>query len=161
MAVILGYQGAVHTRGGTPPKYHVMIATPVGVMPCTDYTRSLAATVETLSRHDIRFDLHMIQGHCHVDDVRNMIMRDFLQSECTDLFFIDADMGWKAKNFLRLLEVPGDVCAGVYTHKSDEYTYPFHPGDKPVNPNEHGMYEMPKVATGFHADTPACGASAV
>lgn len=148
MAVIYGYQGAAPDGGGAP--YHVMIATPVGVMPCTDYTRSLCATAETLSRFGVRFDLHIIQGHCHVDDVRNMLIRDFLTSECTDLFFIDADMGWKAKNFLRLLEAPGDIVAGVYMHKSDAFTYPFHPPkDVELHPNEHGLYEMPKVATGF------------
>lgn len=150
MATIYGYQGAVETRDGTPSKRHVMIGTPVGVSPCTDYVRSLAATVETLSRWGIRFDVHIIQGHCHVDDVRNMIIRDFLTTQCTDLFFIDADMGWKAKNFLRLLEVPGDIVAGVYTHKSDAFTYPFHPPQGvELKPNEHGLYEMPKVATGF------------
>lgn len=150
MATIYGYQGAVETRDGTPAKHHVMIGTPIGVSPCTDYVRSLTATAETLSRFGIRFDLHIIQGHCHVDDVRNMIIRDFLTSQCTDLFFIDADMGWKAKNFLRLLEVPGDIVAGVYTHKSDAFTYPFHPPQGvELRANEHGLYEMPKVATGF------------
>lgn len=150
MATIYGYLGAAEMRDGAQAKRHVMIATPVGVAPCTDYTRSLCGTAETLARFGVRFDLHMIQGHCHVDDARNMILRDFLTSQCTDLFFIDADMGWKAKNFLRLLEVEGDIVGGVYTHKSDAFTYPFHPPQGvELRPNEYGLYEMPKIATGF------------
>jgi predicted O-methyltransferase YrrM len=150
MATIYGYLGAAGEKDGAPPSHHVMIATPVGVAPCTDYARSLAATVEMLSRCNIRFDLQLLQGHCHVDDSRNILIRDFLTSKCTDLFFIDADMGWKAQSFLKALRVPGDVVAGVYTHKSDAFTYPFHPpAGVELRPNENGLYEMPKVATGF------------
>jgi hypothetical protein len=148
MATIYGYVGAAPEKGSA--KFHVMIATPVGVNPSTDYARSLCATAEMLGRCNIQFTLHIIQGHCHVDDSRNMLLRDFLNSPCTDLFFIDADMGWKAQNLVRALHAPGDVVAGVYPHKSDAFTYPFHPpAGVPLMPNEHGLYEMPKVATGF------------
>jgi predicted O-methyltransferase YrrM len=148
MARFYNYTGAASSRGGPSSPYHVMIATPVGVAPCCDYTRSLAATVETLSRADIRMEINLLHGHCHVDDARNLLIREFLQSECTDLFFIDADMGWQGNYVSRLLRHEGDIVAGVYCHKSDDGTYPFHPGG-PVEPNEHGLYQMPKVATGF------------
>jgi predicted O-methyltransferase YrrM len=148
MARFYSYTGAASSRGGPSSPYHVMIATPVGVAPCCDYTRSLAATVETLSRADIRMEINLLHGHCHVDDARNLLIREFLQSECTDLFFIDADMGWQGNYVSRLLRLEGDIVAGVYCHKSDEGTFPFHPGGD-VEPNEHGLYQMPKVATGF------------
>ncbi len=46
--------------------------------------------------------------------------------------------------------MPGDIAAGVYTHKSDDFSYPFHPPQGvELHANEHGLYEMPKVATGF------------
>jgi hypothetical protein len=128
-----------------------MLATPVGAQPCADYVRSIAATIETLSRSDtVQFDFVQLHGHCHVDDARNLLIRAFLESECTDLFFIDADMGFKGAHVMRLLHAPGDIVAGVYCHKSDDKTYPFHPGHaEPIAPNEYGLYPMPKVATGF------------
>src|SRR5690349_6738094 len=95
----------------------------------------MAATIETLSRAGIQFDFLQVQGSCHVDDVRNGIIRDFLKWErheepgalrrYTDLFFIDADMGWHPKGIIDLLMAPGDIVAGVYRHKNDTETYPF------------------------------------
>jgi len=148
MAQIFSYQGAA-----VPGRSHyVMIATPVMEAPCVDYARSLAATMETIARAtDIQVDLYMLHGCCHVDDARNICIRDFLDTECTDLFFIDADMGWTGNAVARLLKAPGDVVAGVYPQKTDARTYPFHAGGKDVvlTPNEYGLLPMPKVATGF------------
>jgi len=147
MATYHKYDGAI-VDGAS---HYVMVATPVGVAPCADFTRSLAGMVETLVRTSIQFDINLLQGHCHVDDARNALIRDFLQSKCTDLFFIDADMGFHGNNVYKLLKVPGDIVAGVYCHKSDEGTFPFHPfrDERSHLPNKHGLYEMPKVATGF------------
>src|SRR5262245_10172989 len=97
------YSGA--PTSGAP--YYVMLATPVAEKPCTAYAVSLAATAEALSRAGIRFDIETLTGCCHVDDARNIIMRHFLQSECTDLFFVDADMGCHPNNVIRLLKMPG------------------------------------------------------
>jgi hypothetical protein len=120
----------------------------------------MAATVETLSRAGIQFDFLQVQGSCHVDDVRNGIFRDFLKWErheepgalrqYTDLFFIDADMGWDAKSVVDLILAPGDIVAGVYRHKNDTETYPFVAGQfEGLGVNEAQLFEMPKVAAGF------------
>ena len=140
MATYHKYEGAI-VDGAS---HYVMVATPVGVAPCADFTRSIASMVETLVRTNIQFDLNLLQGHCHVDDARNALIRDFLQSKCTDLFFIDADMGFHGNNVYRLLKAPGDVVAGVYCHKSDDGTFPFHPfrDERSHLPNEHGLYDM-------------------
>jgi predicted O-methyltransferase YrrM len=127
-----------------------MLATPVTEKPNCNYVNSLAGTVETLVRADVRLHHRILQGCCHVDDARNYLIRDFLQSECTDLLFLDADMGWLPNNVLRVLKAPGDIVAGVYCHKSDQETYPFHPFvGRTTTANEHGLFEMPKAATGF------------
>lgn len=137
------------SRVPEPLPYRVMIATPTtrGLVP--SYALSLAATVETLIHFGCRFNYQIIDGDCHVDDARNLSIRNFLETDCTDLFFIDSDMGWQPRDFMRLLQVPGDIVAGVYRHKNDTETYPFHPGYPERQANEHGLYSMPKVATGF------------
>src|SRR5262245_31737219 len=126
-----------------------MLATPVAGNPCTSYAVSLAATAQSLTVAGVRFDIETLQGCCHVDDARNILLRNFLQSECTDLFFLDADLGWQPNNVLRLLKLPGDIVAGVYCHKSDDETYPFHGFEGENKLNEWGLFSMPKAATGF------------
>src|SRR5262245_6744664 len=131
------------------PLYYVMLATPVAEKPCTAYAVALAATAQALTVAGIRFDIETLQGCCHVDDARNVLIRNFLQSRCTDLFFVDADIGWQPNNVVRLLKLPGDIVGGVYCHKSDQETYPFHAFEGESRPNEFGLFPMPKVATGF------------
>jgi hypothetical protein len=136
-------------KSGALSHINVMIATPIGQRPCASYAMSLAATVHSLAKFGVRYQLYLHQGNCHVDDVRNEIIRDFIESDCTDLFFIDDDLGWRPQSVIRLIQVPGDIVAGVYPHRSDGDTYPFHPGFGVRQANEHGLYEMHKVPTGF------------
>ena len=132
-----------------PQPFHVMLATPTTRGLCPAYGASLAATIEALSRHGFQFTYRILANDCHVDDCRNVLIREFLKSDCTDLFFLDSDMGWQARDFLRLLKENGDIVAGVYRHKTDIETYPFHPGEGERTANEDGLYDMPKAATGF------------
>lgn len=157
-----GYYQYVGAAPVAPSPYYVLLATPATSHPECVHSKSMAATVETLVRAGIQFDFLQVQGSCHVDDVRNGIIRDFLKwqrppSEAphcryqyTDLFFIDADMGWDAKSVVDLLMAPGDIVAGVYRHKNDTETYPFVAGQfEGLGVNEAQLFEMPKVATGF------------
>lgn len=147
MPNIYAYMGAVPKEGAAP--HYVMLATPIGKQPVAAYARSLAATTDTLARFNIRFDMHLFEGGVHVDDARNYVIQAFLQSECTDLFFLDDDLGWQAKDFVRVLRAPGDIVGGTYPHKDDGNSFPFSPGLGERQANEHGLFEMPKIATGF------------
>lgn len=139
--------GSPAKAGGSP--YKVMLATPVSEKPVCAYTVSLAATMHSLASFGVEALVYLHQGDCHVDDARNTIIRDFLETDCTDLFFLDADLGWRPHSVMRFLEVPGDIVAGVYCHRSPGETYPFHPGEGVRESNEHGLFEMHKVPTGF------------
>lgn len=141
----------IGAAGGKSPasSFNVMIAAPVASRPYAGFTLSLAATVHTLAKAGIGYQIYLHQGNCHVDDVRNEIIRDFLETDCTDLFMIDDDLDWRAESFLRVLTVPGDIVAGIYTHRSEGDTFPFHPGEGVREANEHGLFEMFKVPTGF------------
>jgi hypothetical protein len=141
--------GSLVTKLPDEKPHNVMIATPTSRGFCPAYTLSLAATIETLVRSGIRYTLELLADHCHVDDARNNIIRKFLRSDCTDLFFIDSDMGWRGQDVIRLLKKPGDIVAGVYRYKSDDEGYPFHPGEGAREANEDGLFWMPKAATGF------------
>ena len=142
------YIGAIPDKGVASP-YYVMLALPVAEKACVSTMVALAATAQSLTVANVRFDIETLQGCCHVDDARNVIIRNFLQSDCTDLFFLDADLGWQPNAVLRFLKLPGDIISGVYRHKNDLETYPFHGFEGTVDTNAYGLFPMPKAATGF------------
>lgn len=129
--------------------FHVMLATPSSRGFPTAFLMSMVATVEALVRFGYRCDVHVLDGDCHVDDARNKIFREFLTTDCTDLIFIDSDMGWRAENVIKLIEAEGDIVAGIYRHKNDVETYPFHPGQGERHPDADGWVGVPKLPTGF------------
>lgn len=137
------------TKLPSPLPYKVLIATPTTRDLVPSYVASLAATIETLVHFGVAFEVGILDGDCHVDDVRNRMIRDFLDGDCTDLLFIDSDLGWQSRNVMRLIEAEGDIVAGVYRLKTDEESYPFHPGEGVREANADGLFTMPKAATGF------------
>lgn len=97
----------------------------------------------------IESELAIYSGNCHVDDSRNRLTRDFLNSDCTDLVFLDADIGWHAKDLVRLLGYDRDVVAGIYPKKHGDDTYPvkLRPGE--IWSDGDGLIEVEAVPTGF------------
>lgn len=76
---------------------------------------------------------------------RNKIAKAFLEAkECTDLMFIDSDLGWDNNGLRKIMDTPGDIVGGVYRTKATEIFYPF------VGENPRGLYsEVEGVPTGF------------
>ena len=100
---------------------HVFLATPTytGSVSAGGYLPALAYSMPLLREAGIAVDLHTLSYDCHVDDARNAIVREFLQTQCTDLVFIDADVGWVPKDLLRLIQADADVVGGVYPKKGN------------------------------------------
>ena len=70
----------------------VMLATPVYQDPDASYTFAMSKSREALHKAGIRSAFVLFSGNCHVDDSRNKIVSEFLNSDCTSLVFIDADV---------------------------------------------------------------------
>jgi hypothetical protein len=100
---------------------------------------------------DAGFDveLGMLLGDCHVDDARNSLVADFLESGCDDLFFIDADVGFQNNDIIRLLNHDRDVVGGAYPKKSDNPEYPIWLKDGEIWSDRDGLIEVNGIATGF------------
>lgn len=113
------------------------------------FTWSLFHTGPALVKAGIAYELAIYSGNCHVDDSRNRLTRDFLNSDCTDMVFLDADVGWRAGDFLALLEYDRDVVAGVYPKKNGDDTFPVKllPGE--IWSDADGLIEVQGVPTGF------------
>lgn len=109
-------QGALHYGK------QVMLATPAYDSTDASYTFSLSSSRSALHDEGIGTTYLLLSGDCHVDDARNMIVREFLASSCTDLVFIDADVAWDAKALVQLCQYeiePLDVVGGVYPFRQD------------------------------------------
>lgn len=101
---------------------HVFIATPThsGEV-CCEYVKSLAETLPMLLQNGIAFTHSFCIGDALIHDARNRMVAWFMsREECTDLLFIDADIGWEPFDALRLVTSPHDVIGGAYPQKRDD-----------------------------------------
>lgn len=97
----------------------VLLATTCYDKASAAYTFSIARSREALHKEGIQTAYLILQGNCHVDDGRNSVVRDFLESDCTDLMFLDADVDWEPQHIVQLCKRELDVVGGVYPYRKD------------------------------------------
>ena len=134
----------LHRRAANKPA--IFLATPSygGIEP--GYVFALFESVKALEAEGIRTELAIFAGDCHVDDARNRLVKEFLETDCTHLLFLDADVRWEAKDLLRLISYDKDVVGGTYPLKQEEEGYPVMLGDARV---EGDLLEVEALPTGF------------
>lgn len=126
----------------------VLLAIPTYDKPDTSLTFSLARSREALGEAGIQSALLILEGNCHVDDARNSIVRDFLESDCTDLVFLDADVTWEPSGLVQLCQRDVDIVGGVYPYRregSDHMPVRLKDGAEVVD----GLREVEGLPTGF------------
>ena len=64
---------------------------------------SLASFCVQATQHGVDVQICNISGCSVVSRVRNLIATDLLNSECTDLMFIDSDINFNAEDIFRLM----------------------------------------------------------
>ena len=129
----------------------VLLATTVYDSPDASYVFSIARSREALSAAGIQSAYYLLQGNCHVDDARNAVVRDFIESDCTDLVFLDADVSWEPDTLVALCKIDRDLVGGVYSYRreSDEETMPVRHITGGPNVTEDGLLEVEGLPTGF------------
>ena len=98
----------------------------------------------------VEVELCILRGDCHVDDARNDIVSTFLGSNCTELLFIDADIGWTPSGLKALLQHDRDVVGASYPKKQEAkegYAVRFLPGE--IWSDDDGLIEVEAMPTGF------------
>lgn len=126
----------------------VMLAVPTYDRPDTSLTFSLARSREALNEASIQSALLILEGNCHVDDARNVIVRDFLGSDCTELVFLDADVMFDPEGLVQLCRRDADIVGGVYPYRREgAETLPVRllKGARSVD----GLREVEGLPTGF------------
>lgn len=140
----------VRGRPQAGPK-RAFLAIPTGsgdiTAPCV---ASVVAALPALADAGIAADFMIEAGNCHVDDARNGLVREFLRTDCTDLVFIDADVGFAPEALVALLSCDRDVVAGVYPKKEFPASFPVFVGSVgPLWAGEDGAVEVEGAPTGF------------
>jgi hypothetical protein len=117
---------------------------------------SLARFSQEAPKHGIGIQIGSICGCSVVSRARNLLAKDMLESDCTDLMFIDSDINFQPEDIFRLLAWTSDpkkgIVAGVpRTRKSEKVyiaTLDFD-GNNELTMNGMGLVRAKRVATAF------------
>jgi hypothetical protein len=134
-----------------------MFATPVYRDCAWQYTRALVDTCVALERTGIHHRAQFVVGNSNLPRARNELAAEFLASDCTDLLFIDSDMGWTPTDVIRLLASDKPLIGGVGRKKSPKpntdlsvWCARFDPADGGnLTQDEFGAIRVLGVGTGF------------
>lgn len=113
--------------------------------------RSIIADMLALADRGDRVTIFDESGNAMIGDCRGLIVAKFLESDATDLVFIDSDVTWESGALLRLVDAPVDFVAGIYPHRRDPVAFCVQYLDKPdlyADP-ETGLLEVKGVPAGF------------
>jgi len=128
----------------------VMLASTAYDSPDASYTFAIQQSREALTEAGIGSAYILLTGNCHVDDARNSVVHAFMQTDCTDLVFLDADVSWRKQDLVMLCQHQYmDIVGGVYPYKKDDSRgMPYMPLDNAVV-KEDGLLEVVGLPTGF------------
>jgi hypothetical protein len=85
-----------------------------------DFVASLMSTTIYLTQHGVETQAAFVGGMCFIDLARDDLVNRFLATDCSDLFFIDADVGWDYKCMPRILNSDKEIIAGLVPKKRDD-----------------------------------------
>jgi hypothetical protein len=122
----------------------------------TDYSISLAESCLMAAHMGIGVQAGVMANGAFIEMSRNQFVTIFLETDCTHLFYIDADLRWEPRAFVGTIlastpEKP--VVAGAYRKRQDTEEYPIRYWEEKDNPGltiEYGGFvRCDRVATGF------------
>jgi hypothetical protein len=96
----------------------LFVATPMFGGSCFGtYAVGLANLVALSLEKDVKLHYAFMQNESLITRSRDSLAYDFLKSDCDSLLFIDADIGFSAKDVFSLIDADKDVIGGLYPKK--------------------------------------------
>lgn len=129
----------------------VFIATTCYENPAAAYTFSIGKSLKALENAGITYEYHLLTGNCHVDDARNVMVKEFLLGKCTEMIFIDADVSWNPEDLIRLIDADRDLVGAVYPFRrpGENENMPVRMKKGVYKPDADGLMEVEGLPTGF------------
>lgn len=130
-------------------------------IPAYDHKVSLKQAISLMRfagiapQHGIDMTIGSICGCSVVSRARNLIVQDFLESDATELMFIDADINFQPEDILRLMAWVSEpnigIAAGIPCARKVEKTYivTLDEDSGEVTMNGMGLVRAKRVATAF------------
>ena len=131
----------------------IYIATPTldGLVKAS-YASALTEVGLDCGVHNVGLVLKILKNCTFIDIARNILVKRFLETDCTHLFFIDSDLGFDGRHVRQLASVGLPFTAGVYPKREDELKFnaQFDNPQYAENPGERASWiSADRVATGF------------
>jgi hypothetical protein len=135
-------------------KYNIFFATPCyGGMVTDQFFLSMFRVSQALMRYGINFRITTLRNESLISRARNILTAMFLDSDCTHLMFIDADIEFQAEDVIRALAYDKPIVAGAYPKKTLPVQYAinfkFIDAAKKQVRVENGLVEVLDASTGF------------
>lgn len=89
-------------------------------------------------------------GDSAIGRARNQLTRQFLESDCTDLLFVDTDLVFSSDHVKRIVSHEEDIVGGLYCKKAQgEPQLVLNTLDTPAETKDSGLIEVKYIGTGF------------
>lgn len=132
---------------------HVYVATPAyDGRVLTDYALSMTETALLCGALGIQITATIVGNGAFIEIARNNLARMFLETDCTHLFYIDADLRFEPRAFVSLVKDNRPICAGMYRRRQEPEDYPVKLAPNPELGGlwvEDGWVMAERVPTGF------------
>jgi hypothetical protein len=103
-------------------KTNIFIATPMfGGMCYGTYADSLANSIYVFMNAKIPLTYSFRHNEALITKGRDDLASEFMQTDCSHLMFIDADIGFDAKDILSMVDADKDVICGLYPRKGIDW----------------------------------------
>lgn len=135
-------------------KYNIFFATPCYGGQLTDqHYLSMFRLQQELTKLGISFRVTTLRNESLVTRARNILVAMFLESGCSHLMFIDADIEFDPESVIRMLAMNKPIVAGAYPKKTLPIDYAinlkFLDKERSKVRIENGAVEVLDASTGF------------
>jgi len=115
---------------------------------------ALAQLIPDAEKYGVSVQLAHLSGCSLITKARNMLVATFMESDCTDLLFVDADVVINPRAVLQLLALSTDkdITSGMYPRRGSDRKFflDFYLNEKNEFEFDHyGMMRVKNTATGF------------
>lgn len=97
---------------------HIYVATPMyGGLAHQRYIESIMTLMNHCRVESYNISFAFMGNESLITRARNALAHEFLKTPCTHLFFVDADIGFRSGDAIKMIKADKDIIAGVYPKK--------------------------------------------